>query len=173
MLLTPTPLCSLPNAPDMEVLCMYGVGILTERAYIYKLSPYNDTCLIPFRIDASVDVSTEEDVGCLKDGVYFVDGDETVPALSAGMPCAKIWKGKNRFNPGGSKSYVREYDHKPPATLLDGRGTHSASHVDIMGNFALIEDIARIATGASGEDIGGNRIYSKLLEWAKRIKLKV
>ena len=153
---------------------MYGVGILTERAYIYKLSPCNDTCLIPFRIDASVGVSKEEaGLGCLKDGVYFVDGDETVPALSAGLPCAKIWKGKNRFNPGGSKTFVREYDHQPPQTLLDGRGTHSASHVDIMGNFALIEDIARIAAGASGGEIGGNRIYSKLLEWAKRIDLKM
>lgn len=43
------------------------------------------------------------------------------------------------------KTYIREYDHAPPANLLEGRGTQSGAHVDIMGNFALIEDIIRVA----------------------------
>ncbi|KAI3763391.1 hypothetical protein L1987_53848 [Smallanthus sonchifolius] len=40
----------LPNAPDMEIYSMYGVGIPTERAYVYKLTPASE-CYIPFQID--------------------------------------------------------------------------------------------------------------------------
>ena len=42
-----------------------------------------------------------------------------------------------------------------------------------MGNFALIEDIMKVAAGASGEEIGGDRIYSDILKWADRIPLKL
>eukprot|EP00249_Psilotum_nudum_P021291 c28053_g1_i1 orf=316-2472(+) len=160
----------LPNAPDMEIYCMYGVGILTERSYIYRVSPHVETCYIPFRIDGTAEGGSE---GCLKGGVQFVDGDETVPVLSAGFMCAKGWRGRTRFNPSGARTYIREYDHAPPANLLEGRGTQSASHVDIMGNFALIEDIMRVAAGASGEDIGGDRLYSDLLKWSDRIALQL
>lgn len=165
----------LPDAPEMEVHCMYGVGLLTERSYVYRLAAHNDTCLIPFRIDASVDKNPVkgEDAGCLKSGTYFVDGDETVPALSAGLACAKLWRGRTRFNPSGAPTFVREYNHAPPASLLEGRGTGSGSHVDIMGNMALVEDILRHATGSSGADLGGDRIFSRLLAWADRIKLKL
>ncbi|MFS7981019.1 putative transferase [Helianthus anomalus] len=75
---------------------MYGVGIPTERAYVYKLTPAAE-CYIPFQIDTSAKDKSED--GCLKDGVYTVDGDETVPALSTGYMCAKGWHGKTRFNP--------------------------------------------------------------------------
>lgn len=154
----------------MEVYCLYGVGIPTERSYIYKVSHSSDNCSIPFRIDASAEGDSE---GCLKGGVQFVNGDETVPALSAGFMCQKPWKGKTRFNPAGSPSYVIEYDHAPPGNLLEGRGTQSGSHVDIMGNFALIEDILKVAAGWSGERLGGDRIISDLPEWSERIKLKL
>ncbi|KAL2611173.1 hypothetical protein R1flu_022865 [Riccia fluitans] len=142
---------TLPNAPELEIYCLYGVGILTERSYIYKLSPTSDSCYIPFRIDSSVEGESE---GCLKGGVHFVDGDETVPALSTGYMCQKGWRGKTRYNPHGLKTFVKEYDHTPPANLLEGRGTQSGSHVDMLGNFALIEEVMRVAAGASGEDIG-------------------
>lgn len=154
----------------MEMYCMYGVGLPTERSYIYKLSPSPDTCYIPFRIDTSAEGGSE---GCLKGGIQFVDGDETVPALSAGFMCAKGWRGKTRFNPSNAASYVREYDHAPPNLLLEGRGTQSGSHVDIMGNFALIEDVMKVAAGWTGEEIGGDRLYSDLAKWADRIKLKL
>lgn len=160
----------LPNAPDMEIFSLYGVGIPTERAYIYKLSATAD-CYIPFQIDTLADSADE--CSCLKGGVYTVNGDETVPVLSAGYMCAKGWKGKTRFNPSGMRTYIREYDHAPPANLLEGRGTQSGAHVDIMGNFALIEDIIRVAAGATGEDLGGNRVYSDIFEWSERIDLKL
>uniref|UniRef100_A0A2N9IXW9 Phospholipid:diacylglycerol acyltransferase n=1 Tax=Fagus sylvatica TaxID=28930 RepID=A0A2N9IXW9_FAGSY len=160
----------LPNAPDMEIFSMYGVGIPTERAYVYKLSPLAE-CYIPFQIDTSA-ISEDED-SCLKDGVYTVDGDETVPVLSAGFMCAKGWRGKTRFNPSGIRTYNREYDHSPPSNLLEGRGTQSGAHVDIMGNFALIEDVVRVAAGATGEDLGGDRVYSDIFEWSEKINLQL
>ncbi|GMN36907.1 hypothetical protein TIFTF001_006385 [Ficus carica] len=147
----------LPNAPDMEIFSLYGVGIPTERAYIYELSPSAE-CLIPFQINTSA--NGEDEDSCLKDGVYSIDGDETVPVLSSGYMCARGWRGKTRFNPSGIKTYVREYDHSPPSNLLEGRGTQSGAHVDIMGNFALIEDVLRIAAGAKGEDLGGDQLIS-------------
>ncbi|KAI3463237.1 hypothetical protein Pfo_019900 [Paulownia fortunei] len=158
----------LPNAPDMDIFSMYGVGMPTERAYIYRETPSAE-CYIPFQIDT---LATEEDeYMCLKDGVFTVDGDETVPVLSAGFMSAKGWRGKTRFNPSGIKNYVREYDHAPPANLLEGRGTQSGAHVDIMGNFALIEDIMRVAAGATGDDLGGDHVYSDIFKWSEKIEL--
>ncbi|XP_022715227.1 phospholipid:diacylglycerol acyltransferase 1-like isoform X2 [Durio zibethinus] len=159
---------TLPNAPEMEIFSLYGVGLPTERAYIYKLSPSAE-CYIPFQIDTSAD---DEDT-CLKDGVYSVDGDETVPVLSAGFMCAKGWRGKTRFNPSGIQTYIREYSHSPPANLLEGRGTLSGAHVDIMGNFALIEDVIRVAAGASGEELGGDQVYSNIFNWSEKINLQL
>ncbi|XP_022852697.1 phospholipid:diacylglycerol acyltransferase 1-like [Olea europaea var. sylvestris] len=160
----------LPMAPDMEIFSMYGVGIPTERAYVYKFSPAAE-CYIPFKIDTAADGG--DDGPCLKGGVYSVDGDETVPVLSAGFMCAKGWRGKTRFNPSGMRTYIREYNHASPATLLEGRGTQSGAHVDIMGNFALIEDIIRVAAGATGEDLGGDQVHSDIFKWSERIKLKL
>ncbi|KAL3532669.1 hypothetical protein ACH5RR_006190 [Cinchona calisaya] len=160
----------LPSAPDMEILSMYGVGIPTERAYVYKFSTTSE-CYIPFQIDTSAEAGYEG--SCLKGGVFSVDGDETVPILSAGFMCAKGWRGKTRFNPSGIRTYIREYNHAPPANLLEGRGTQSGAHVDIMGNFALIEDIIRVAAGATGEDLGGDRAYSDIFKWSDRINIKL
>ncbi|MBA0846023.1 hypothetical protein Goarm_022589 [Gossypium armourianum] len=160
----------LPNAPDMEIYSLYGVGLPTERGYIYKVAPPSD-CSIPFQIDTSVDGDSED--SCLKGGVFSGDGDETVPIISAGFMCAKGWRGKTRFNPSGIRTYNREYKHAPPANLLEGRGTQSGSHVDLLGNFALIEDLLRVAAGATGEDIGGDRVYSDIFKWSERINIKL
>ncbi|KAM7254397.1 hypothetical protein ACFE04_003777 [Oxalis oulophora] len=159
----------LPVAPDMEIFSLYGVGLPTERAYIYKLLPSHE-CYIPFRIET---ISGDGEDSCLKDGVYDVDGDETVPVLSAGYTCAKAWRGKTRFNPSGMKTYIREYSHSPPSNLLEGRGTQSGNHVDIMGNFALIEDVLRVAAGAKGEELGGDQVYSDIFKWSERINLQL
>ncbi|KAF9615026.1 hypothetical protein IFM89_021597 [Coptis chinensis] len=160
----------LPNAPGMEIYSMYGVGIPTERAYVYKLSPVSE-CYIPFQIDTSAEGGTEG--SCLKGGVFAVDGDETVPVLSAGYMCAKGWRGKTRFNPAGIHTFIREYDHAPPANLLEGRGTQSGAHVDIMGNFALIEDVIRVAAGATGEELGGDQVHSDIFKWSEKINLQL
>ncbi|KAK4492234.1 hypothetical protein RD792_003034 [Penstemon davidsonii] len=160
----------LPDAPEMEIYCLYGVGIPTERSYVYKVSPSSRCRSIPIQIDSSADGSQN---GCLKGGVYFVDGDESVPVLSAGFMCAKGWRGKNRFNPSGIATYVREYKHKAPANFLEGRGLESGGHVDIMGNVALIEDVLRVAAGGSGVELGGDRIYSDIMKMSEKIKLRL
>nr|CAD1825091.1 unnamed protein product [Ananas comosus var. bracteatus] len=115
----------LPNAPEMEIFSLYGVGIPTERA------------------------------------------------SERGLHVRKGMAGENPFNPSGIKTYIREYNHAPPANLLEGRGTQSGAHVDIMGNFALIEDIIRVAAGATGEDLGGDRVYSDIFKWSEKINLKL
>ncbi|XP_052203432.1 phospholipid:diacylglycerol acyltransferase 1-like [Diospyros lotus] len=133
----------------MEIFSMYEVGIPTERAYVYKLSSGAE-CYIPFQIDTSADGG--HDCTCLKGGVFSVDGDETVPVLSAGFMAAKGWRGKTRFNPQGIHTYIREYNHALQQIswkAVEPRG----AHVDIMGNFALIEDIIKVAVGAIG--LGG------------------
>ncbi|KAF3639745.1 Phospholipid:diacylglycerol acyltransferase 1 [Capsicum annuum] len=160
----------LPDAPEMEIFCSYGVGMPTERSYVYKMSPSDRCKSIPLQIDTSADGSHN---GCLSGGVYFVDGDDSVPVLSAGFMCAKGWRGKTRFNPSGIASYVREYQHKPPSSLLEGRGTESGTHVDILGNFALIEDVLRVAAGASGTELGGDRIYSGIIEMSEQIDIQL
>ncbi|KAL3518476.1 hypothetical protein ACH5RR_021065 [Cinchona calisaya] len=164
----------LPNASDMEIYCMYGAGIPTERSYVYKLSPSDRCKSIPFQIDSSADGSSSS--GCLKGGVYFTDGDETVPVLSAGFMCAKGWKGKTRFNPSGIATFIREYQHKPPTSLpslLEGRALESSVHVDIMGNVALIEDVLRVAAGASGAELGRDRIHSDIMRMSERIDIRL
>ncbi|EPS73844.1 hypothetical protein M569_00907, partial [Genlisea aurea] len=161
----------LPHAPEMEIYCSYGVGIPTERSYVYKRSQPSGCRSIPFQIDSSADGGPND--GCLKGGVYFVDGDETVSVLSAGFMCAKGWRGKTKFNPSGIATYVREYKHKAPANLLEGRGTESGGHVDIMGNVGLIEEILRVAAGANGEEIGGDRIYSEIMNISDKVKIRL
>ncbi|KAF2304068.1 hypothetical protein GH714_026835 [Hevea brasiliensis] len=156
--------------PEMEIFTMYGVGIPTERAYVYKLTSTAE-CSIPFQIDTSANGGSEN--SCLKDGVFSVNGDETVPVLSAGFMCAKGWRGKTRFNPSGIRTYIREYNHAPPANLLEGRGTQSGAHVDMLGNFALIEDILRVAAGATGEELGGDQVHSDIFKWSKKINLQL
>ncbi|KAM5584367.1 putative phospholipid:diacylglycerol acyltransferase 2 [Rosa sericea] len=160
----------LPVAPDLEIYCLYGVGLPTERSYIYKTSPSDKCKNIPFRIDSSADGETGN---CLKNGAHFVDGDDTVPVLSAGYMCTKGWRGRTRFNPSGIATYIREYQHKRPGSFIEGRGTESGSHVDIMGNVALIEDILRIAAGTTGAQIGGDRIYSDIMRMSERINLQL
>ncbi|KAL3616603.1 putative phospholipid:diacylglycerol acyltransferase 2 [Castilleja foliolosa] len=160
----------LPDAPDIEIYCLYGVGIPTERSYVYKVSPSGRCKSIPLRIDSSASGGPN---GCLKGGVHFTDGDESVPVLSAGFMCAKGWRGKTRFNPSGMATHVREYKHIAPANFLEGRGLESGGHVDIMGNVALIEDILRVAAGASGDEIGGDRIYSDIMKMSEKIKIRL
>lgn len=151
----------------MEIYCLYGVG--TERSHVYNLSPSNKCKSIPFQIDTSADGG---EGSCLQNGAYFVDGDRSVPVVSSGFMCAKGWHGRTRFNPSGMATYIREYQHKQPGSFREGRGLESgASASNIMGNFALVEDVLRVAAGASGADIGGDRIFSDIMRMSDRINL--
>ncbi|KAF2300724.1 hypothetical protein GH714_015335 [Hevea brasiliensis] len=139
------PSSELPS-PDTKIICV-------------EVIPSDRCKSIPFRIDTSVD---GEEGSCLKSGVYLVDGEESVPALSAAFMCAKGWKGSARFNPSSSPTYIREYQHKPSTSLLEGRSTESGSHVEILGNDAFIEDLLRVAAGATDAEIRGYEYMGKV-----------
>ncbi|KAI4322356.1 hypothetical protein L6164_022059 [Bauhinia variegata] len=87
--------------------------------------------------------------------------------------CAKAWRGRTRFNPSGVASYVREYQHKRSASLLEWRRVESGAHVDIMGNVGMIEDVLRVAAGATAAEIGGDMIFSDIMKMAERIHLRL
>lgn len=61
-----------------------------------------------------------------------------------------------------------EYVHKQPQFTIRG-GRFTADHVDIMGNHKLIEEVLKIVTGHQNEV--QDRISSKILEYAERVKL--
>lgn len=132
----------LPNAPNMKVYCLYGVGKDTERAYMYKAASADGQSHVPYHI------ATSFSDGAVRNGVFFGPGDGSVPLISLGYMCAKGWAGKNALNPGGAEAVVREYPHNPHPVYPRG-GENSADHVDIMGNVQLNEDILRLAAGQS------------------------
>ncbi|GJV86579.1 phospholipid:diacylglycerol acyltransferase 1 [Tanacetum coccineum] len=83
----------LPNPPNMEIISMYIVGLPTKRSYVYKSSPAADR-YIPFRIDTSAEGGNDQ--GCLRAGVYSVDGDETVCIGN------ESWKWESMMKRGGA-----------------------------------------------------------------------
>jgi phospholipid:diacylglycerol acyltransferase len=42
-----------------------------------------------------------------------------------------------------------------------------------MGNLALIDDVLRVAAGASGAEIGGDKVYSDIFRMSERINLRL
>ncbi|MBX9692252.1 MAG: hypothetical protein K2Z81_07710, partial [Cyanobacteria bacterium] len=163
----------LPNAPDFEIYCLYGVGKSTERGFHYtddfvppaplpsgKLGPS-----IPFRLHSSINKPEVE----LTAGVQQGDGDGTVPLLSMGYMCLDGWANYPGLNPARSRTIVREYVHTPSSPMISPRGIPTtADHVDIMGNHDLITDVLKIA---SGERLN-NDIVSKIKDFSAKIKLR-
>lgn len=142
----------LPNAPDLEIYSLYGVGKDTERAYYYRDSS-NDTTT---PLNAVIDYESME-----KGSVVTGPGDGTIS-----LPCHAInhrWKDRNsKFNPGGSKVKVVEMLHKPDVFDLRG-GTQTADHVDILGRTELNELVLRIVSG-NGSDIE-EVVHSNIEDW--------
>ncbi|KAL3919931.1 MAG: hypothetical protein SGILL_003508, partial [Bacillariaceae sp.] len=153
----------LPNAPSLNVYCMYGVGLPTSRMYYYKRQPTSENDL-PFLMDASNADNEEENIMY---GVKMADGDGSVPLLSTGYPCAELWKEGSPMNPGNARVVTREYLHAGTFQPNDPmrQGPKSSEHCDILGNHAFIEDIINIVAGVDVEP----RIHSNILEIAKRI----
>lgn len=42
-----------------------------------------------------------------------------------------------------------------------------------MGNIGLIEDVLRIASGASGQEIGSDRVYSDVMKMSEKIIIRL
>lgn len=70
-------------------------------------------------------------------------------------------------------TYVKEYAHSPSFNRFKLRGTQSGDHVNIMGNFDLIEDVLTVTRRGNGVDLGGDRVYSDIFEWSDSIELKL
>ncbi|KAL4356189.1 hypothetical protein AHAS_Ahas09G0061800 [Arachis hypogaea] len=121
---------------------------------------------LPHTTDMEIYSNGGDEDPSLKDGVYVLIG---FPVLSAGFMCAKGWRKKVRFNPSGIRTFIREYKHAAPANLLGGSGTQSGDHVDIFGNITLIEDIIRVAEGASSEDLGRDRVHLEIFKGSENI----
>jgi phospholipid:diacylglycerol acyltransferase len=78
---------TLPQAPNMKIYCLYGVGKDTERAYYYEQN--REQCVgIPVSINTKM-YNKESKVSF---GVQLVEGDGTVPLMSLGYMCVKGWK---------------------------------------------------------------------------------
>lgn len=172
----------LPYAPNMKIYCMYGVGIETERAYVYKRNPGEQRSFMddnssvggstlvvdpPFILDTSVEDPDNEVVH----GIKYADGDGSVPLTSLGYMCAGPWRDKKSgLNPSGSKVIIREYLHQPEFTVDDPmrKGPRSSEHVDILGNVEMMEDLMKIVTDYEVEAVE-DKIESDIMGIVQRI----
>jgi phospholipid:diacylglycerol acyltransferase len=153
----------LPYAPQMQQICIYGVGLNTEVGYFFKSNKdVTDSEEIPFVID----VNAEGSPG----GIKFGDGDATVPLISLGFMCRRGWTDtKLKLNPSKMKVITREYESGWDVVNDPFRsGRLSADHVDIMGNDDVIKDVLLVLTGHASVD---DRIISSIDEEVQKIKI--
>jgi len=150
----------------MEIYCLYGVGTPHEN-----LIPSDKSNSTPFQFEGSEDGKEQS---WSQNGVYSVDGDESVSIVSSEFMCVKGWRGRTRFNPSGLATYAREYLLKQRGSLIDmSRVMQKGENSNIVGNVALIEDVLLVAAGATGVDIGGDRIFSDMMRMSERINLRL
>ena len=118
----------LPDAPTTKILCMYGVGRPSERAYHFMTKA--ETPDKPERLMKSMTEEGEE--AALKFGVVSSDGDGTVPLLSLGYLCARGWNHPGR-NPSNISVTIREYQQRPDETGETAEIGDNGGISDILG----------------------------------------
>lgn len=143
----------LPNAPDMEIYCFYGVGNPTERAYAYR----DDKDL---GLNSVIDADD-------KHPVLFGDGDGTVSLMTHAI-CHEWKKPESRFNPSNIRVKIVEIKHEPDRFDIRG-GAKTAEHVDILGSAELNELVLTVA-GGRGSTIN-DTYYSDLRDIMSRITI--
>ncbi|KAI5184598.1 phospholipid:diacylglycerol acyltransferase [Nematocida homosporus] len=142
-------LSPLPHAPNLRIYSLYGIGKPTERAYILE-----KTQSAPLLLHRTQSCEKQR----IYRGICTVDGDGTVPLLSAGYMGYAGWK-SNKLNPSRIKTINKEYTHTPATAILEVRGgPKTAQHVNILGNHELISDLLLLASGGTIEE----RIVSDL-----------
>ena len=151
----------LPHAPSLTIYSLYGVGLDTEKGYLYRaaegsLVDDEDCVVVPkdqlntadprkMHLPFTLDRFPEDPFRSLYNGIFHVDGDGTVPLLSNAYMGAHAWRKYSHLNPAGVKSVVREYRHDPLPLVSDIRGGPAASdHVGILGNHRVIQDMIRV-----------------------------
>ena len=152
----------LPNAPSMRIICYYGVGKPSERAYLYKTDAEG-------QVD-SIDVSIDDPRHNISAGVLMGEGDGTVNLMSLGFACNKLWK-QPTHNPAGISVTTRELYHTKEG-LLVFRGAKESDHVNIMGNTEMAADLLKVVSGHGDEDVfGQDRHFSSILDMVEKVNL--
>jgi phospholipid:diacylglycerol acyltransferase len=127
----------LPSSSTTRVFCFYGVNSDSEGSFTFA-EESDSADGFPIALD-----STRRDKG-----VTQVNGDGTVPLFSLGFMCRSPFGWQSRL---GSSNVVT-VEHHHAAEMLDPRGgVATGDHVDIMGNYRVIEDVLRIVTGAAAD----------------------
>lgn len=141
---------ALPNAPDLKVYSFYGVGKLTERAYIYQEEENKESSRLNISIAFRNDGSS----------VFFTDGDGTLPTITHAI--SHLWKNSSSYNPGNSTIKIVEMKHDPDRFDIRG-GAKTAEHVDILGSAELNEMVLKVAAGR--HDLINERIITNMTNW--------
>lgn len=136
---------SLPQAPSTTVACLYGVGLPAEAGYHLMWNPDEANTETPYVGNSSVFTSNTSH------GVRMSDGDDTVPLLSLAYMCRAV----NGWRRNVGRVVTREFNHSVNgASSLNLRGGKlSAKHVDILGNYEMLEIILKIASGIDEEAV--------------------
>ncbi|KAG5511083.1 hypothetical protein GH5_07289 [Leishmania sp. Ghana 2012 LV757] len=136
---------SLPQAPNTTVACLYGVGLPAETGYYLMSNPDEANTETLYVGNSSVFDNTTSH------GVRMSDGDDTVPLVSLAYMCRAV----NGWSSNVGRVVTREFNHSiTGASSLNLRGgKQSAKHVDILGNYELIETILKIASGVDEEGV--------------------
>eukprot|EP00834_Sanchytrium_tribonematis_P001664 NODE_43_length_33755_cov_1.178542.p2 type:complete len:616 gc:universal NODE_43_length_33755_cov_1.178542:30277-28430(-) len=129
----------------LKIYCFYGHGKPTERKYFYK-----DMAQLLSNVETSpqIDVTYVREKSNTRHGVQMSDGDGTVNLLSLSGVCLEAWRLK-KYNPSKIPVIVKEYEHiesssLDPQEMMRG-GKKTADHIDILGNYELIEDVLRLS----------------------------
>ncbi|KAI8339213.1 phospholipid/diacylglycerol acyltransferase [Chlamydoabsidia padenii] len=181
----------LPNAPSMKVYCLYGVGIMTERSYVFgtndvrkQVYENDNTCQtfgdVPDAAGTTspmslfIDTTITDHSQNIDKGVRLTNGDKTVPIISNGYMCAPSggWvKHADLYNPGRSQVIGREYKNRDTKEPKANRGAPtSARHVEILGNTDLLLDILQIVSNHSEKVT--SRTFSHIETIAQRVSLE-
>jgi phospholipid:diacylglycerol acyltransferase len=116
---------------DTTIYCLYGVGMSTERGYVYGEPPKEENEAMHKICATFIDKDKK-----IEKGVLLGDGDATVPTVSLGFMGAVAWRQKT-WNPYGVPVVVREYKDETNPKEERG-GIKSGDHVNILGNYELI-----------------------------------
>ncbi|KAI8810457.1 Lecithin:cholesterol/phospholipid:diacylglycerol acyltransferase, partial [Cladochytrium replicatum] len=163
VLLTPLP-STLPR--DFQIYCAYGLAQPTERKFFVvaqqqQQQQQGEKAEWDYRIDAEL---VDADEGT-RNGMQHTDGDLTVPIMSSGFMCARGWR-MRRYNPAGVGVVTREIEDRRSSGDRGGPG--AADHTDVLGNYALVEDVLRVVSGVGGLE---DRIVSEIRRISERVRL--
>ncbi|EPY19969.1 phospholipid:diacylglycerol acyltransferase [Strigomonas culicis] len=149
---------SLPQAPDMTVVCLYGVNKAVEVGYHVMPNPGADDVAewtnnasyspsyVNERADAAGGGTATLDTfnHSVFQGVRQANGDGTVPLASLAYMC----RAPNGWRQNVGRVVTMEYNHEEDSSGLNLRdGDSSGDHVNVLGNFELLETILKIASG--------------------------